>query len=194
MDEYESPEMSTINQIQLPDGSIYGFEDINARDEVSYIRSDVDELEERVNSLKSDLVNKLYPVGSIYMSVNPTNPAELFGGTWEQIKDRFLLAAGDAYAAGSTGGEATHTHKYGFQFGVYYGSTILEDSQAGALQDGTGKPVGGNFVGITDVLVNNNAASATKPTNAVHYASVADTSSASNMPPYLAVYMWKRTA
>ena len=55
------------------------------------------------------LLNAIYPVGSIYMSVNSTSPATLFGGTWERIKDRFLLAAGDAYAAGGTGGEATHT-------------------------------------------------------------------------------------
>ena len=38
----------------------------------------------------NDLANKLYPVGSIYMSVNATNPAELFGGTWERLKDQFL--------------------------------------------------------------------------------------------------------
>lgn len=57
----------------------------------------------------SALVNKIYPVGSLYMSTSSTSPANLFGGTWEQIKDRFILAAGDTYAAGSTGGEATHT-------------------------------------------------------------------------------------
>ena len=52
--------------------------------------------------------NIVYPIGSIYMSINATSPAELFGGTWEQIKDTFLLCAGDTYLAGSTGGEATH--------------------------------------------------------------------------------------
>lgn len=55
MDDIEFPETSTINQIQLPNGSIYGFEDIEARDEVADITSAIDELEERVNSLKSDL-------------------------------------------------------------------------------------------------------------------------------------------
>lgn len=50
-----------------------------------------------------------YPVGSIYISTIATNPSELFGfGTWEQIKGRFLFAADDTYAAGSTGGEAEH--------------------------------------------------------------------------------------
>ena len=129
------------------------------------------------------------------MSVNATNPAELFGGTWEQIKDRFLLAAGDAYAAGSTGGEATHTHKYGIQFGVYYGSISMEhDAQSGALQGGTGNPVGSVGVAESRSDVNNNVTQATKTLQTLHYKSIADTSSASNMPPYLAVYMWKRTA
>ena len=50
-----------------------------------------------------------FPIGSIYLSVNSTSPASLFGGTWEKIKDKFLLASGDTYSAGATGGEATHT-------------------------------------------------------------------------------------
>ena len=52
--------------------------------------------------------DKVYPVGSIYMSVNNTSPASLFGGTWEQLKDRFLLGCGDTYSNGATGGEASH--------------------------------------------------------------------------------------
>ena len=41
------------------------------------------------------------------MSVNNTNPSNLFGGTWTQLKDRFLLGAGSTYTNGSTGGSAT---------------------------------------------------------------------------------------
>lgn len=55
------------------------------------------------------VVERDHPVGSLYISENATSPAELYGGTWEQIKDRFILAAGDTYAAGSTGGEEKHT-------------------------------------------------------------------------------------
>lgn len=54
------------------------------------------------------LLDLTHPVGSIYMSSQSTDPSELFGGTWEQIKDKFILAAGDTYSAGATGGEATH--------------------------------------------------------------------------------------
>lgn len=50
-----------------------------------------------------------HPVGSLYLSLNSTSPAALFGGTWEQIKDTFILAAGNTYKAGATGGEAKHT-------------------------------------------------------------------------------------
>ena len=68
------------------------------------------------------LLNLVYPVGSIYWSSNNTNPGTLFGGTWTQIKDRFILAAGDSYSNGATGGAATvtltvsnmpsHTHSF----------------------------------------------------------------------------------
>ena len=55
------------------------------------------------------LLNLVYPVGSIYWSSNDTDPGTLFGGTWQQIKDMFVLAAGDSYSVNNTGGEKTHT-------------------------------------------------------------------------------------
>lgn len=54
------------------------------------------------------IVDLIYPVGAIYMSVVNTSPATLFGGTWVAIEDVFLLAKGSTYAAGNTGGAATH--------------------------------------------------------------------------------------
>ena len=51
-----------------------------------------------------------YPVGSVYISFVNTNPSTYFGGTWEQIKDRFLIGAGNKYSPGSTGGSETHSH------------------------------------------------------------------------------------
>jgi hypothetical protein len=53
--------------------------------------------------------SKLYPVGSVYISFNSADPSTLFGGTWERLKDTFLLANGDAYAPNTTGGSATKT-------------------------------------------------------------------------------------
>lgn len=152
-------------------------------------------LEERVNALNLSLA-KLYPVGSIYLSVNDTDPGTFIGGTWERIKDCFLLAAGDAYSAGSTGGNVEHTHKYGIQYGGYYRNISLEmDENAGVLQGGTGNPTGSVQSG-TNIMghINTNTAQGNKDQTMSYYKSIADTSSASNMPPYLAVYMWKRTA
>lgn len=53
--------------------------------------------------------SQIYPVGAVYISVNSTSPASLFGGVWERLKDTFLLANGDTYAADTTGGSATKT-------------------------------------------------------------------------------------
>ena len=47
-----------------------------------------------------------WPVGSIYLSVTSTSPTTLFGGTWVQLKDRFLLGAGSTYTHGNTGGQS----------------------------------------------------------------------------------------
>lgn len=69
-----------------------------------------------MEALDSKTIGQLvYPVGSIYISVNNVNPGTIFGGTWQQVKDRFILAAGDAYKGRATGGSAdavipTHTH------------------------------------------------------------------------------------
>lgn len=62
------------------------------------------------NSVYYKLMKLIYPVGSLYWSSKSTNPASLFGGTWVQIKDRFVLACGDTYnTTGATGGASTVT-------------------------------------------------------------------------------------
>lgn len=61
-------------------------------------------------SLVSDLLNKVYPVGSIYMSAVNISPASFLGGTWQAIEQgRMLMAAGSSWQAGTTGGAAYHT-------------------------------------------------------------------------------------
>lgn len=120
----------------------------------------------------------IYPVGSIYVSVNSTSPASLFGGTWEQLKDRFLLGAGDSYAAGSTGGEA---------------KTTIQNSNMPfwALYMGQSDTDGEWSVGKW-----NDYSVKSGDTIPKHYGSVNAESSLplNNMPPYLAVYMWKRVS
>ena len=60
--------------------------------------------------LVADLLNKVYPVGSIYMSVVNISPASFLGGTWQAIEQgRMLMAAGSSWQAGTTGGATYHT-------------------------------------------------------------------------------------
>lgn len=62
------------------------------------------------NSVYYKLMKLIYPVGSLYWSSKSTNPGTLFGGTWAQIKDRFVLACGDTYnTTGATGGASSVT-------------------------------------------------------------------------------------
>lgn len=140
-----------------------------------------------------------YPVGSVYISVNNTNPTTYFGGTWEQIKDRFLLCCGSTYSAGSTGGSTTHQHKYGFQYGGYYRDVALEQNgNSGLLNYSNSSDFsltgGGESAGSYTAEINNGSESAMKSTSMSHYRMTAKTSATSTLPPYLAVYVWKRVS
>ena len=123
------------------------------------------------------ILNLIYPVGSIYMSVSSTSPATFLGGTWERIQDKFLLSAGSSYVAGATGGRATvaltvaemPSHKHGIE--VCNGSASGSDYfKVTFTQGGTYK-----VYNTPGQLTGGGAAH-------------------ENMPPYLAVYVWKRTA
>ena len=136
-----------------------------------------DTLNNKVNT--NDLFDLIYPINSIYMSVNSTNPQTLFGGTWEQLKDRFLLGAGDTYTNGATGGSADavvveHKHKY---LKAYNGSN-------NASFDSGSNP--NNFV------INHTWSAS--DTNPFETGTEGESGVGKNMPPYLVVYMWKRTA
>ena len=81
-------------------------EELNTED--SALRSLISANATAITQLDNAICNRVYPVGSIYMSMNSTSPATLFGGTWVQLPNKFLLGASSTYAAGTTGGEATH--------------------------------------------------------------------------------------
>lgn len=71
-----------------------------------------DEVTDFVTDLAANFtfLDKIYPVGSIYLSTASTDPATFLGGTWSRIQDRFLLGCSSTYPAGTTGGAATHWH------------------------------------------------------------------------------------
>ena len=121
-----------------------------------------------------NLLDLIYPVGAIYISSINVDPEALFGGKWSKLEGRFLLGTSSTYPEGSTGGAATHTltwnemprhqHSTG-----YVGTDLYSVSQSGS-----------NWVVVTtrgDAVYTGNSGN-DQPHN--------------NMPPYLAVHMWKR--
>lgn len=135
-------------------------------------------------SLLTGLLEKTYPVGAIYMSTVYISPASIFGGTWTRLYDRFLVGGGSDYSIGSTGGEKTHkltttempkhTHyankyKDGTNYIVHYSSNETTGFKTSAGSGGHGV--------LLAALENTGGGN-----------------EHNNLPPYLAVYMWKRTA
>ena len=157
-------------------------------------------------SLGELLLNFAHPVGSYYWSLESTDPGKLFGGTWTQITDRFVLAAGSIYKAGSTGGAATvnlaasqmpshthsinakaasagaHTHKIKCDLDAYYTTSGTRSWSVHYAESGAG-----STVGLTD-------------SKGSHTHTVTATAAAAggggaheNMPPYITAYCWRRT-
>jgi hypothetical protein len=156
----------------------------------------VGSLNGNATSASSIPLDKIYPVGAIYLSVDSTSPAALFGGTWERIKDRFLLAAGDTYAAESTGGEAKHKltidempyHEHEQRAFVYgYSGWPSADIPPYTVAFSYGG--GSYFQASGTVSVNGTMTSMNSSTSGCGGGNPHN-----NMPPYLAVYMWKRIA
>lgn len=76
--------------------------------EETNLTSEITNLQSQIDQINENLIDTIYPVGSIYISISSTSPSTLFSGTtWEQLKDRFLLGAGDTYSANATGGAAS---------------------------------------------------------------------------------------
>lgn len=140
------------------------------------------------------ILDAVYPVGSIYLSVDSTNPGTLFGvGEWERIQGRFLLGASSSYAAGSTGGRTQfqispanlppHNHTLPAHLAIYDSDYKYKKSTVSPwLQAGTGKKTVSTAQNPTWETYNTgNGTPGTFSRTAINI-----------MPPYLAVYMWKR--
>lgn len=172
-----------------------------------------------LNYKGKELLDLIYPVGSIYLSMSSASPADLFGGTWERIKDTFLLGAGDAYAAGSTGGSEdavvvkhnhlqqshTHTqtaHKHGPSLDgsryLYYNYSdvqtgVSERSVASASGNYKAPVINSSSTDWKGATYTSSETAENLETTAVNIETGED-GSGKNMPPYFTVYMWKRTA
>jgi hypothetical protein len=167
----------------------------------------VAELEAKIASLSNKVdegtsLDKIYPVGSYYISGNNTNPANLFGGTWEKIEDRFLLASSSTYALGSTGGEATHTLTVAEMPSHSHSVTVTGGNHSHLTTVSTRWHPGGSGGADYEWTVNNSlnylGHVATTESGILSMsgtaAAVGNGVAHNNMPPYLVVNVWKRTA
>lgn len=159
-----------------------------------------------------DVLKAVYPVGAYYISHVPTAPSTLFGfGTWSQVaKGKMLIGVdetGDAdwNAAGDTGGEKehtlapgevpSHTHNVGSLAATTTGSSHSHNINRRNLAGTTG----GVAMGAGNVNVDDN----TGPTGSSHTHTISgdtggvvgpNSQAHNNMPPFLAAYIWRRTA
>lgn len=124
----------------------------------------------------------IYPIGSFYFTSSNVNPSTLFGGTWEQIKDKFILSCGDKYANGNIGGTEQHQHK------LPIGLNNVSDNWYqmhwnNAFGYGTDEFTSPNYNQLNSTPYGSSMTMHQLKSEVV-----------SNMPPYLAVYVWKRVA
>ena len=129
---------------------------------------------------RDSLLDLIYPIDSIYISVSSTDPRDIFGGTWEAFATGRTLvgvdtADTDFNAAGNEGGSKT---------------VILTTEQMPEHRHYLNRQGAGSQSGTLDVFAN---------TVGSAYGTVSSTSTGEglphdNMPPYITVYMWKRTA
>lgn len=138
-------------------------------------------------------LQKVYPIGAIYLSTVDTNPSTLFGfGTWEQIKDRFLLGASSTYNGGSTGGEAS-VKLTKANLPEETGSISFHGKFTGNMVAGASGVFSPDLV-ITDKYANGNTSQGANSVERIAYSNGGENKAHNNMPPYLAVYMWKRVS
>lgn len=180
--------------------------------------SNVDGLDTRLESLENTLqniANIIYPIGAIYITTNNVNPATLFGGTWQQIKGRFLLGAGAEsenstnYIAGATGGHkdavvVSHNHtqsSHNHTQSAHTHTVSHRHRQYGKWSDGSGSGSGYMYSAKRHVVdLYTDYSTPTTSSAQPNISSVAPTIQSKgvsgvdmNMPPYLVVYVWQRT-
>ena len=127
----------------------------------------------------ADLLDLVYTIGSIYMNTNNVNPQSIFGGVWQKIEGRFLLGSSDDYTLGLLGGEATHTLTVDEMPSHNHRQTVT------ASRAGSGSIYASwnanNLFGNTDKAARNTL-------------NTGGGNAHNNMPPYIVVNIWKRTA
>ena len=156
------------------------------------------------------ILDAVYPVGSIFLSMNSVEPSVLFGGTWQRIQDKFLLGIGETHYPGETGGEETHEltnyelpeHTHSVNGKTESAGTHTHQVRGGANVSSSGKSGLESYAShystwrtISSSNSNGNPAlSAGAHTHDISLTTAAagEGRAHNNMPPYITVYMWKR--
>lgn len=135
------------------------------------------------------LIDAMYPIGSIYMSVNSTNPTTIFGGTWERFANGKVVVGVDENDTDfatieKTGGAKTHSHDRGSIMALIQmsGTTL-------AAKGGTTSPAWTSTVSLNNAAASSDSVSRTSSVN-----TQGTTATASSLQPYITAYMWKRIA
>ena len=160
---------------------------------------------------KIDLIDLFLPVGHLIWTSNANfNPNTQYPGTtWTQIKDRFILAAGDTYTNGATGGASTvtlttaqmprHTHSANHDHTASSGgagghshtvSGIGTSINAYAYMGVAGQGI----ETVSTSAVEDHTHSITVNTKNFNTGSAGSDNAHENMPPYVVKYCWERTA
>ena len=143
------------------------------------------------------LIDIAHPIGSLYWSSDPTNPGDLFGGTWKQIKDTFILAKGDTYTNVDDviRGEASVTltkNQLPKVNGAFATAVVGQHAIRGIKGDAYGTDFGeiSDVAGIKGTVINANSGEKQYG----YGISFGNNEAHNNMPPYLVRYCWERTA
>lgn len=164
--------------------------------------------------LETNLFLKVYPVGSIYISANSTNPETLFGGKWTALdQGRVLIGANNTYKAGTTGGEFTHTittdempshnhsansssngdHNHSLVSITGYDDHNFINGTGEFLLQNSDTTIGFPSA-VNATLKYGSTGNAGSHNHSITVNSTGGSQPHNNMQPYLAVYMWQRTA
>lgn len=158
-----------------------------------------------IGALFQNAFEKIYHVGKIVIETSNTNPSTYLGfGTWVlwgqgRVPVGVDLDDQDFNEVEKIGGEKTHTHKYGLQYGEYYSDlSIKSNPNAGLLNYTNDKDYSlsnnSNNLGNHSVPINSGNQEGAKSQSMGHYRLIANTSYVESMGPYITCYMWKRVA
>lgn len=136
-----------------------------------------------------NLLDVVYPIGSIYISMNSESPASTVGGTWTQITDRYLKATNDI--VGETGGYASNN--FNVITGEFYSALLLPSDRYLIETISGGTVENDSREGYMDSQVNSGF-SLSLSSSTYNVSKRKSQVALDNNPPYITCCMWYRTA